>query len=280
VASDGRAGERSARLASLVAAARPPGRSTRIGRPLSPGAPEETDPVVAQLARVCAVAVGEVGVSGAGVTVMGSVRDGLAGGRSLIYASNDLGQLLEDLQLTTGEGPCLEAFGSGTPVLMGDLDRDGDRWPAFTPEATAIGTAAVFSFPLHVGAARLGTMDLHRSAIGPLRATAVADALLLARAATELLLQHLAPATGSEPTDSGLTDSGLTDSGRAAPGWLSDVHAVVHQATGMISEAHRVPVTEALIRLRAQAFSRGIPISDVARAVLANDIDLARDHDQ
>jgi AmiR/NasT family two-component response regulator len=72
----------------------------------------------------------------------------------------------------------------------------------------------------------------------------------------------------------------LTDSGSAAPRWLSDVHAVVHQATGMISEAHGVPVTEALVRLRAQAFSRGIPISDVARAVLANDIDLARDHDR
>jgi hypothetical protein len=282
VASNERSDERSSRLASLVAAARPAGRASRIGDPRSSGAPEEGNPVVAALARVSAVAVTEVGVTGAGVTVMGTVRGGLAGGRSLVYASSGLGQLLEDLQLTTGQGPCLEAFGSGAPVLVGDLDHDGGRWPGFTPEATAAGAAAVFSFPLQIGAARLGTMDLHRGTVGPLSATAVADALLLARAATELLLQQLAPSTGSTPAEPASTGSGSTESGSAVPGWLSDVHAVVHQATGMISQAHGVPVAEALLRLRARAFTCGIPISDVARAVVARDVDIdpIRDHDR
>ena len=218
------------------------------------------DDLPGQLARVCRVAVSEVGVSGAGVTVMSGVEAGRAGHRDQVCATGRLSGLLEDLQLTTGEGPCLDAYDGRAPVLAGDLASEPARWIGFGPEALAAGAAAVFSLPLQIGAVRLGTLDLYRETRGPLGRDEFADALVLAGLATEMLL-------GGSPDRSSQTG-----------GWLPDVHAEVHQASGMVSVQEGVGVVEALQRIRAHAFARSIPIDQVARRIL--DRDLVLDDDQ
>ncbi len=120
------------------------------------------------LERVCAVTVVVAAVDGAGVTVMSSVDAGLAGYRDQLAATGMVSRRLEDLQLTTGEGPCLDASREGVPVLIPDLAGEPGRWLGFGPEAISAGAAAVFSLPLQVGAIRLGTLDLHRRVAGPL----------------------------------------------------------------------------------------------------------------
>ena len=61
---------------------------------------------------------------------------------------------LAELQLTLGEGPSLDTSASGGPALASDLadPESASRWPAFTPAACQAGAAAVFTFPLAVGA--------------------------------------------------------------------------------------------------------------------------------
>jgi len=217
------------------------------------------------LGRVCALVVPVVNVDGAGATVMGSVAAGIAGRRDLVCASSPLSRHLEDLQLTAGQGPCLDAYAAGAAVLVGDLSGERHRWPGFTPDAIAAGVAAVFSFPLQVGAVRLGTLDLYRSTAGPLERAQLADALVLAGLATEILLEHARAPGGSDPggsdpggSDPGASDPGASDpdvagldtAGRADMGWLPDVHAEVHQASGMVSVASHTGVGEALVRPR------------------------------
>jgi hypothetical protein len=223
-----------------------------------------------RLGRVCAVAVSEVRVDGAGVTVMGSLEGGLNGARDQLAATDDVARRLEDLQLTVGEGPCLDAYRAGQPVLAGDLAAEPARWPGFGPEAARVGAAAVFSLPLQVGAVRLGTLDLHRLTPGALAVEQLADALTLASLATEVLLE-LSEQTGAD------ADLDPADPEAAPPaGWLPDVHAEVHVAAGMISARADVDVTVALLRLRSHAFGRGEPIHDVARRII--DRDLVLDH--
>jgi hypothetical protein len=75
---------------------------------------------------------------------------------------------LAELQLLLGEGPGPEVLAAAAPVLAADLG-DGDcgrRWPAFTPEARNAGAAAVFVFPLVIGAIRAGVIGLYRSTPG------------------------------------------------------------------------------------------------------------------
>ena len=49
----------------------------------------------------------------------------------------------------------------------------------------------------------------------------------------------------------------------------SDLRLVVHQATGMVAEQLGISVTEALIRLRAHAFTQNRPLTDIANDIVA-----------
>ncbi|RZT86789.1 hypothetical protein EV383_3687 [Pseudonocardia sediminis] len=259
-------------------------RRRRLLDLMTAGAGEPSDGR-ARLGRVCALAVSEVGVSGAGITVMAGLAGGLAGSRDQLWATGPVARRLEALQLTAGEGPCLDAYASGAPVLVGDLGQDTSRWLGFTPEALQAGAAAVFSLPLQVGAVRLGTLDLHRDTTGPLTRGQFADALVLAGLATEVLLELTVsgPDVGSDAAavPVGVGPSTPEENGTAGAtadmGWLPGVHAEVHQASGMVSGAEGIGVDRALLRIRAHAFAHSEPIEQVARRIVDRELILDPD---
>src|SRR3954466_12492974 len=99
------------------------------------------------------------------------------------------------------------------------------RWPAFAPAAREVGAAAVYAFPLQMGAARLGVMDLYHVRPRSLDSGELRDALLLADTTTLLLV-------GREVASLDDPDAG------AVEGLLSEregYRAEIDQATGMIS---------------------------------------------
>lgn len=209
------------------------------------------------VALVCARCVKELSVTGAGATVLSHLGNGNGNGsaarhptRGLVHATNPTSAGLEDLQLTVGEGPCLDTFASGGPVLVADLAAEGARWPAFTPGALALGAAAVFSFPLQIGVVRLGSLDLYRDTPGPLTRGEVSDALIL----TDMATQGIADEVGGHDT--------------ADLSWLVDPHVEVHQATGMVQVQLGVSTEAALMRLRGHAFTHDVPLAEVARQVV------------
>jgi ANTAR domain/GAF domain len=209
------------------------------------------DPV--SVAHLCAAAVIAVRVDGAGVTVMVSptVRD-------TVHATDRVAGELEEWQLTFGQGPCVDAFSDGGPVLAGDL-RAADclaRWPAFTPAALDSGALAVFALPLQIGAIRLGVLDLYRTRPGPLSTHELADALAFADTAGMLLLDT---AAGTQPDTAELAWH------RYDP---TALQAQVHQATGMILVQLGVSAEAAFARLRAYAYAHDRRLGDVARDVV------------
>ena len=129
------------------------------------------------------------GVDSAAVTVMLGATP-----RETIYASDRVASDVEELTLTLGEGPCVDAF-TGGPVLVADLTAPWRlaRWPVFAPAAARAGVRAVFALPLQVGAIRLGVLDLYRAQPGDLDREQLADALVLADTACALLLDAAQP---------------------------------------------------------------------------------------
>ena len=202
-------------------------------------------------ARLCGVCPGIVGVNGAGVMLMsGDIPSGS------LCASNEVSHLIEDLQYTLGEGPCVDAYQQDRVVAEPDLaDPVTRRWLAFTPPALEAGVRAVFGFPLRVGTVRLGALNLYRDRPGPLSDDQHADALVVADVAARWVLEAQAGA----PPDAVAEELEIG----------ADFHFVVHNAAGMVSVQQGISVTEALIRLRAYAFSNDRLLADVADDVVA-----------
>ena len=224
------AGERTARVWSWIAAAR------------------EGDAQVS-LAALCRAAAARLAVDGASVTAVGgpAVREPLS-------ATDELSARLDELLLTTGEGPGTGDFMFGSPMLIPDLTPVTGRWPGFAPAAVAAGARALFAFPLQNGAIRAGVLLLYRAQPGPLTPQQLADALIFADIALQLVLDSYAGISGFA-------------SYRPLDG-LSDGRAEVYQATGMISVQLGVSLEEAFVRLRAHAFSAGTPLDEVAGDVV------------
>ena len=200
--------------------------------------------------RLCAVCPRILGVNGAGIMLMsGDVPRGSVG------TSDEVSGLIEELQYTLGEGPCVDAYQQDRVVAEPDLaDPVTRRWVAFTPPVLRAGVRALFGFPLRIGTVRLGALNLYRDRPGPLSGQQHADALGLASMAACWVLEAQAAAS------SGAVPSQLeTD---------ADFRFVVHNAAGMISVQQAISVTDALIRLRAYAFSHDRLLSDVAQDVV------------
>jgi hypothetical protein len=212
--------------------------------------------------RLCEVAADVTGTSGAGIMLMsGHTPLGSLG------CTDDVSALIGDLQYTLGEGPCVDSYTLGGPVLEADLaDPTVPRWPVFTPPAVTAGVRAVFGFPIRVGAARLGALDLYRDRPGPLSGEQHADALVMADVAARSVL--------------------ATQAG-AAPGTLAaeleadaSFKLVVHQAAGMVSVQLDISVADALVRLRARAFRTDRAIANVAEDVVARRLRFSESDDR
>jgi len=195
-------------------------------------------------------------VNGAGVMLMsGDIP------RGSLCTTDEVSQLIEELQYTLGEGPCVDAYQQDQVVAEPDLaDPVRHRWPAFTPPALTAGVRAVFGFPLRAGTVHLGALNLYRDTPGPLTGDQHADALVVADVAARWVLEAQAGApfdTVAEELEAG-----------------ADFHFAVHNAAGIVSVQQDISVTEAFIRLRAFAFSSDRPLADVAHDVIARKLRL------
>jgi hypothetical protein len=209
------------------------------------------------LRGLCTVAARVVDVAGAGVVLDDPVH------RQPLCSSDAVTFRILDLCLTLGEGPGLDAHLGGLPVAEPDLAFPSRaRWPSFSPPALSAGAVALFAFPLHVGAVRIGSLTFRRARPGALSDDQYADALTMSSVVVHAVLADQA---GAPP---GALASELTA--------LTNSRAEVHQACGMVSVQLAVSLSEASVRLRAHAYVEGRPLAEVARDVVGRRLRLSR----
>jgi hypothetical protein len=209
------------------------------------------------LARLCRAAARDLPASGVGMNVF--AQDG---SRGLIAASDEASEWADELQLTLGEGPCVDAFATRRAVLVPDLAAKTATWPMYAPAACSAGIAATFAFPLQVGAARLGVLDVFREWPGPLSDDELAQALTFAEVAVGLLLDGQEYA-GPDATGNDL-EAALVS------------RAELFQAQGMVMVQLGVSLGEAMIRMRAYAYAQERRLIEVARDVVARQLTFDR----
>ena len=188
-------------------------------------------------------------VTGAGIMLMVDDEH-----RGTLACSDAAIRATEELQFAFGEGPCIDTYHSGRPVLEPQLANPKvARWPAFSKPALEAGVEAIFGFPLRIGAIRIGALDLYRDAPGALTVEQYTDAEIMAELITHAVLELQADAPH------GAFASELDVKGH---------RAVVHQASGMVSAQLDMPVREALTRLRGYAVANDLSLDEVSRSVV------------
>jgi hypothetical protein len=215
------------------------------------------------VADVCAVAVSSAQLAGGWVV---AARGGDPD--FVMCVTHPVSERLAELQLTLGEGPCHDVLASAAPVLAADLGDEefARRWPGFAPAARQLGAGAVFAFPLIVGAIRAGVLGLYRGSPGPLPGRQLGDLLILADAATVMLL-------GSVHGDAEDGDGAALD-GQAPD--LALHRAEIDRATGMLTVQLGVPAGDAFARLRAYAYAQDRRLADVAGDIVARRLRIGR----
>jgi GAF domain-containing protein len=164
---------------------------------------------------------------------------------------------VELFQLQNQEGPGLEAFRTGLPVINVDLAAEAARWPRFVPRATAAGFRSVHAFPLRLREQVVGALNVFGTAKGGhLAGGDVPIIQSLADVATIGLLQERAIRRGE----------------LLAEQLQSALHSriVIEQAKGAVAQMLGITVDEAFAVIRAYARNHNRRLIDLAHTILTD----------
>ena len=201
-----------------------------------------------RLATACALVLH---ADGAGLSITGELRVPLG-------ASGEPAAIVERLQVTLGEGPCLAAHASRS-IVIADLDQMAAGWPAFHDRVVSLTPyRSVASVPLQSARGQLGAMDLYW--LDPYGSTT------LASADADELATHVSEVLMGAPEVPSIT-------GGRQPSWIAAPTAQrrlgVWQAVGILNATSGLGPADALSVLRSYAYVRDTTLDELAEDLVA-----------
>jgi GAF domain-containing protein len=183
------------------------------------------------------------------------------GSLQVLASSTERTRLLELFQLQANEGPCLESFHTGQPVLVADLTAEDTRWPAFVPEAVREGFASVHAVPLRLRGEIIGALNIFGAQPGPLSEADLRVAQALADVATIGILSERAIRRGEV----------LTEQLQTA---LNNM-VTIEQAKGLLAHAGDLDMDQAFQVLRGYGRAHSTRLSEIAYQLVTGGLDTA-----
>ena len=171
----------------------------------------------------------------------------------VVASSSDAMRGLELFELQANEGPCVDCFVSGEPIVNLELSAVDDRWPRFARRAVADGFNSVHALPMHLRSATVGALNMFRTAPGSLHTDDVLVAQALADVATIAIIQHQA-SVGAAVLNSQL-------------GEALNSRIIIEQAKGKVSEASGLDMDRSFQRIRNHARNHNLRLTELARSI-------------
>lgn len=209
--------------------------------------------VVELLTRLADRCVDVLDVATAGLMLVGPDGD-----LRVMASSSEAMRVLELFELQAREGPCLDCYRSGKPVMSSDLARADHRWPRFAAEALAGGFRSVHALPMRLRGTVIGALNLFRLEPGEMRPAEVDAAQALADVATIAILQHRAS------LEAQVVNQQLAHA--------LNSRIVIEQAKGMVAERQDLSMEQAFYALRKHARDHNLRLVDVAEAVISGSL--------
>ncbi|HET6292607.1 MAG TPA: GAF and ANTAR domain-containing protein [Kribbella sp.] len=179
----------------------------------------------------------------------------------VLASTTDQARVLELFELQASEGPCLDCYTTGQPVVNIDLAEVKARWPHFQTATTAAGFRSVHALPLRLRGQVIGAMNLFCRTRSNLSDDDLAVGQALSDVATIGLLQERT-VRHSEV---------IAEQLQAA----LNSRILIEQAKGVLAERTGIGVDAAFAVLRAYARSSGRQLGAVAAAVIDGSLDAA-----
>lgn len=212
------------------------------------------DAGAASTSTLCAPFVARVRITGASISVFDR-----AGRQSTVCASDAVAARIDELQLEHGHGPQFDVLRSATAVSLPDVA--AASLPVMLgPELAKLRVAALFAFPLRMGAVTVGVISLYRLAPGDLTQE------------DHGVIRELTAVTAARAVQQALTAAQQESAPGGAPSG-PEMRREVHQATGVLMIHLDTDATAAFARLQAHAFSTERSLSAVARDVVTGTLD-------
>jgi transcriptional regulator with GAF, ATPase, and Fis domain len=180
------------------------------------------------------------------------------GALHLAASSSERTQHLEVFQLQRDEGPCLDCYHDGEPVLVADLDEQVERWPQFCAAARDVGFKSVHALPMRLRDTVLGTLGLFGEEAGSLDDDDLALAQALVHVASVAIVNE------RSANDRALVNAQLQHA-------LTS-RIVVEQAKGVIAHGGSLEMDTAFAVLRRYARDHGRKLSDVADEIVRREL--------
>ena len=179
----------------------------------------------------------------------------------VVASTSHTARLLELFELQNSEGPCLDCFTTGKPVVNLELADAKDRWPKFVAASTEAGYQSTHALPLRLRDHVIGAMNLFCVGKSTLSQDDIAVGQALADVATIGLLQERAVRQQellAEQLQTALNS-----------------RILIEQAKGALAERAGVNVDEAFDVMRAFSRQERKPLTRVALAVIDGSITVA-----
>ena len=172
----------------------------------------------------------------------------------VVASTSEASRLVEMMQLSAEQGPCIESYRSGRRVSVPDIEISKDEWWQFRGSALAQGFRSMDALPLRLRDTTIGTLNLLRSEPGEAPEDTILAAQAIADVATIGILHER---TLRESTI-------LSEQLQAA----LNSRIVIEQAKGVISHTKGVSIDDAFTLMRQYARSHSVGLSIVAARIV------------
>ena len=175
-----------------------------------------------------------------------------------LASSNESMEMMEMFQIQSHEGPCIECFETGKPVINRSLSASVEMWPNFAPKAVSLGFNSVHCFPLRLRGRIMGALNLFRTTDGVLAPDEAVLAQGLADIATIAILQQRT-----------IEDANILN---VQLNYALNSRIIIEQAKGMISQSLGCDMLTAFDLLRNHSRNHNRQLTDLARAIVEGEI--------
>jgi GAF domain-containing protein len=189
-----------------------------------------------------------------GVGAAGLMLASPDGDLRVMASSDEAMRLLELFELQSHEGPCLDCYRTGQPVVNQDLAAVNGRWPRFAAEALGAGFHSVHALPMRLRGAVIGALNLLHRQPGAMPEADLVAGQALADVATIAILQYRAS------LEALLVNEQLQNA--------LNSRVVIEQAKGMVAERRALDMEQAFATLRNHARNHNLRLVDVAHDVI------------